>query len=131
MYGRGKGQGVFEGRRLHQALWGDPDLVLELERVSTPLPLAWRFRFGWLYGVADQVVFEKGVPVEVIEVKSYSGFKAYELIQASLYGLLVELNFHVRPTVRLAGKTVPVEVSNWESIALESITRATRRLKRI
>ena len=55
---------------------------------ASPLPLAWRFRFGWLYGVTDQVVFEEGLLKAVIEYKSYYNVNKMEITQASLYGLL-------------------------------------------
>ncbi|QOJ79378.1 hypothetical protein IG193_02640 [Infirmifilum lucidum] len=118
--GRGKGMGTEAGRELHSKLWGDPELIARERLVSTPLPLAWRFRFGWLYGVADQVLFREGVPVRVAEVKSYTSYRGYERAQASLYGLLVELNWGVRPRVELRGARI-VEVKGWEEIALESL----------
>ncbi len=121
IWSRGKGVGTEAGRKLHARLWGDPELIVQERLVSTPLPLAWRFRFGWLYGVADQVLFLEGVPVRVAEVKSYRSYRGYERVQASLYGLLVELNWGVRPRVELRGLEGAVEVKNWEEIALESL----------
>jgi len=120
--GRGKGRGAELGREIHSALWGlDPELILNLEVVSTPFPLAWRFRFGWLMGIADLVTFRNALPTEVVEVKSYDAIKSYEVAQASLYGLLVMLNFAVRPRVCVKTPRGMVEVADWESLALQAL----------
>ena len=120
--GRGRGRGVEEGRRVHKLIWGlDPYDVLNAEELATPLPLAWRFRFGWVLGVADLVAFKRGVPVSVVEVKSYPLVKRSERVQASLYGLLVMLNFCVKPRVLVVADGVEEEVRDWELLALEAL----------
>ncbi|ABL78422.1 hypothetical protein [Thermofilum pendens] len=120
----GRGLGREHGLEYHSRLWGDLDWVLELEEAWTPLPLAWRFRFGWLVGVADLVRFVKARPVAVYEVKSYDTVKRAERVQAALYGLLVELNFATKPSVRLKTPSGEVEVKDWEALALDAL-RAT------
>ncbi|MEZ0345819.1 MAG: hypothetical protein ABWK01_04650 [Infirmifilum sp.] len=120
-YRRGRGRGAAEGRYLHERFWGDLSLVLSEKIASTPLPLAWRFRFGWLYGVADQVLFVEGLPREVVELKSYGGFRRFEVVQAALYGLLVEMNWGVRPRVKLSGCGRVVEIENWMEEALQAL----------
>jgi len=119
---RARGRGAERGRRFHlsRVLSLDPYAAAYEERWACPLPLAWRFRWGWLYGVADQVVFERGVPVAVIEVKSYPGARKAERVQASLYGLLVMLVFAVRPRVYLYHSRLE-EVPEWEAVALEAL----------
>ncbi|AKG39063.1 hypothetical protein MA03_07185 [Infirmifilum uzonense] len=125
---RGQGRGVSEGRRVHSKIWGlDPFEVLNHSRISLPLPVAWRFRFGWLLGVVDQVLFVDGLPVEVAELKSYDGFKSYEKVQASLYGLLVMLNFQYRPRVSIIGMNEKLEINNWEEIAIEALVSFCRK----
>jgi len=126
-WGRGRGRGAAHGRRVHERLWGDLSLISQSEAVATPLPLAWRFRFGWVYGVADQVLFERGVPVRVAEVKSYDSYGLSEPVQASLYGLLLELNFGVRPIVELVGRRA-TEICGWEELALEALSLFARKL---
>jgi hypothetical protein len=119
---RGRGRGAELGREAHREIWGlDPECILNLETVSTPFPLAWRFRFGWLLGVADLVTFKNAVPTGVVEVKSYNAIKKYEATQASLYGLLVMLNFAVRPRVYVKTPGNMVEVEDWESLALQAL----------
>jgi hypothetical protein len=119
---RGRGFGADIGREVHKALWGlDPEVILSTEEVSLPFPLAWRFRFGWLMGVADLVTFKNAVPTGVVEVKSYNAIKKYEATQASLYGLLVMLNFAVRPRVYVKIPGNIVEVEDWESLALQAL----------
>ncbi|MCC6051419.1 MAG: hypothetical protein LM580_11970 [Thermofilum sp.] len=122
---RGRGSGAEVGREVHREIWGlDPEAILSIEEVSLPLPLAWRFRFGWLLGVADLVTFRNALPVEVMEVKSYEAIKSYEAAQASLYGLLVALNFATRPRVYVVTPRGKVEVSDWESLALQALRSA-------
>jgi hypothetical protein len=119
---RGRGRGAELGREVHREIWGlDPEAVLNVEEVSLPFPLAWRFRFGWLLGVADLVTFRSALPVEVVEVKSYDAVKSYEAAQASLYGLLVMLNFAVKPKVYVKTPRDMVEVADWESLALQAL----------
>jgi hypothetical protein len=119
---RGRGRGAELGREVHREIWGlDPECILNLETVSTPFPLAWRFRFGWLLGVADLVTFRNAVPVEVIEVKSYDAVRGYEAAQASLYGLLVMLNFAVKPKVCVKTMQGKKEIDNWEDLALQAL----------
>jgi len=126
---RGRGSGAEGGREVHSALWGlDPELILNLEVVSTPFPLAWRFRFGWLMGIADLVTFRNALPTEVVEVKSYDAIKSYEVAQASLYGLLVLLNFHTRPRVYVKTLRDKLEVKEWECVALDALI-SLRRLE--
>ncbi len=81
------------GRRLHSRIWGEPWVVLDLDEVCVPFPLAWRFEFGWLLGVADQVCFRKARPYAIVEYKSYEGVSRADIVQVLLYGLLVKLNF--------------------------------------
>jgi hypothetical protein len=123
---RGRGFGADIGREVHKALWGlDPEVILSTEEVSLPFPLAWRFRFGWLMGVADLVTFRYALPTEVVEVKSYDAIKSYEATQASLYGLLVMLNFAVKPRVCVKTPRGMVEVADWESLALQALRGVT------
>jgi hypothetical protein len=123
--GRGRGSGAEAGRELHRELWGlDPHDIAFTERWAGPLPLAWRFRFGWVYGVCDLVVFERGRLVSVVEVKSYGRVKRAERAQASLYGLLAQLNFLARPRVYVQTPRGPEEVQGWEELALETLERA-------
>lgn len=128
-WGRGRGYGREAGVELHGRYWGDPGFVLESEVAAVPLPLAWRFRFGWVYGVADQVLFRRGWPVEVAELKSYDRVGLYERVQASLYGLLVELNWGVRPAVRVVGRSASFVVEGWEELAVEALERLVSRNK--
>jgi len=127
----GKGRGVQAGRELHAKLLNlDPYGLFEQESWASPLPLAWRFRWGWLYGVPDELVFRRdgsGYRVSVIEYKSYSPM-ARERAQASLYGLLTMLNLAARPEVYVADSESLVPVSNWELIAYEALGRFEKRL---
>jgi len=93
---------------------------------ASPLPLAWRFRFGWLYGVVDQVVFEGGSLKAVIEYKSYYNVNKMEITQASLYGLLASLVFATRPKVYVKALKKILEVKDWEIWALKSLRRLRR-----
>jgi hypothetical protein len=126
---RGGGSSAFLGRQVHSELWSlDPDQILVVDAVSLPFPLAWRFRFGWLLGVADLVTFRDALPVEVIEVKSYDSVGSAEVRQASLYGLLVLLNFHTRPRVYVKTLRDKLEVKEWESVAIDTLIRFAARL---
>lgn len=118
---KGRGRGAGEGARVHAQIFGDPDWLLEHEAAETPLPLAWRFRFGWLYGVADRVVFARGRLVAVVEVKSYTDLNASERVQVSLYALLASLNLLSRPKAYLQTPDRLVEVREWESLALAAL----------
>jgi len=123
-FSRGRGAGAERGRRYHgRILQLDPYPAAYEEVWACPLPLAWRFRFGWLYGVADQVVFEKGVPVRVVEWKSYKGAGRAEEVQASLYGLLVMLCFACKPKVYLYESDVLKPLPSWEVTALVAISK--------
>jgi hypothetical protein len=123
--GRGRGSGAEAGRELHRQLWGlDPYEAAFAERWAGPMPLAWRFRFGWLLGVCDLAVFERGRLVSVVEVKSYGEVGRRERAQASLYGLLAQLNFLARPRVYVQTPRGPEEVQGWEELALEALERA-------
>lgn len=123
-FSRGKGEGAETGKRFHsKILCLDPYAAAYEEVWACPLPLAWRFRFGWLYGVADQVVFEHGVPVAVIEYKSYHDTRMAEKVQAALYGLLVSLVFTVKPRVLLAGPWGHCELAEWLELSLEALCR--------
>lgn len=127
---RGRGFGADIGREVHKALWGlDPEVILGTEEVSLPFPLAWRFRFGWLLGVADLVTFKNAVPTEVVEVKSYDAVKTYEATQASLYGLLIMLNFAVKPKVCVKTPKGMVVVADWENLALQALSVGRKQLK--
>uniref|UniRef100_A0A7J3X885 PD-(D/E)XK endonuclease-like domain-containing protein n=1 Tax=Thermofilum pendens TaxID=2269 RepID=A0A7J3X885_THEPE len=125
-FARGRGRGLAAGIEAHRRLYGDVGWITEHERVAIPFPLAWRFRFGWLLGVADLVVFERGTPRAVVEVKSYGTVGAGERVQASLYGLLAMLNFLARPRVYLQAAGRLEEVQGWEELALEALRRASR-----
>ena len=120
--GRGGGSGAEAGRRLHRAVWGlDPFDVASAERWAGPLPLAWRFRFGWVYGVCDLAVFERGRLLKVVEVKSYGSVRARERAQAALYGLLAALNFLAKPEVAVWSPSGEVAVSDWELLAMDAL----------
>ena len=125
--GRGGGSGAEAGRRLHRAVWGlDPFEIACTERWAGPLPLAWRFRFGWVYGVCDLAVFERGRLVRVVEVKSYGAVKLAERAQAALYGLLAMLNFLAKPEVAVWSPSGEVAVSDWEILAMDALSRRRR-----
>jgi len=122
--GRGKGSGIEAGRELHRQLWGlDPHEIAFAERWAGPLPLAWRFRFGWVYGVCDLAVFERGRLRRVVEVKSYGGVKRAERVQAALYGLLAALNFLAKPEVLVETPEGAERVEDWELLALEALSQ--------
>ncbi|PLJ77533.1 hypothetical protein [Infirmifilum sp. SLHALR2] len=127
----GRGRGAEAGRDLHARLLNlDPYALFEQESWASPLPLAWRFRWGWLYGVPDELVFERdggGYRVSVIEYKSYSPM-AREKAQASLYGLLTMLNLAVKPRVYVADSESLMPVPSWEPIAYEVLQRFEKRL---
>jgi len=126
-FSRGKGKGAERGRKYHsRILQLDPYSAAYEEVWACPLPLAWRFRFGWLYGVADQVVFERGIPVRVIEYKSYRDARRSEEVQASLYGFLTMLCFATRPDVYLYEDGFLRPVQGWEAKALLSLSRLRR-----
>ena len=121
---RGRGRGVEAGRRVHGRLWAlDPYDVLEYEEACTPFPLAWRFRFGWLLGVPDRLCFRRGMPHAVVEYKSYHAARKAELIQASLYGLLAQLNFAAPIQVYLHTTNHLNRIENWETLALQALSR--------
>lgn len=121
-YSMGRGLGAEEGLRVHSELFGDPDWILEREMVEVPFPLAWRFRFGWLYGVADLLRFSRGRPVAVIEVKSYESVRRGERVQASLYALLAMLNFHSRSQAYVLAAGRLIEIEEWEELAITSLS---------
>jgi hypothetical protein len=122
--GRGGGSGIEAGRELHRQLWGlDPHEIAFAERWAGPLPLAWRFRFGWVYGVCDLAVFERGRLRRVVEVKSYGGVKRAERVQAALYGLLAALSFLARPEVLVETPEGAERVEDWELLALDALSR--------
>jgi hypothetical protein len=122
--GRGRGSGAEAGRELHGQLWGlDPYEIAFAERWAGPLPLAWRFRFGWVYGVCDLAVFERGRLLHVVEVKSYGEVKRAERVQAALYGLLAMLNFLAKPEVLVETPEGAERVEAWEELALEALSR--------
>jgi hypothetical protein len=122
--GRGRGSSAEAGRELHGQLWGlDPYEIAFAERWAGPLPLAWRFRFGWVYGVCDLAVFERGRLLRVVEVKSYGEVKRAERVQAALYGLLAMLNFLAKPEVLVETPEGAERVEAWEELALEALSR--------
>jgi hypothetical protein len=128
---RGKGNTAFIGRQVHSKLWStDPDQIVNLEAVSLPFPLAWQFRFGWVMGIPDLVTFRDAQPVEVIEVKSYDNIGNAETRQASLYGLLVQLNFHTRPRVFVKTLRDKFEIKEWEDIAIDTLLSFAAKLDR-
>lgn len=116
------------GRRLHSRIWGDPWAVLDLEEACVPFPLAWRFEFGWLLGVADQVCFRGGRPYAVVEYKSYRGVSRADAVQVLLYGLLTEMNFPGR--VELLLKTSAELIRIADSFLVFEGLRVARRLCR-
>ena len=123
-FSQGRGKGAERGRKYHRKILQlDPYPAAYEEVWACPLPLAWRFRFGWLYGVADQVVFVEGVPVKVVEYKSYRDARRSEKVQASLYGLLIMLCFATRPDVYLYEYDRLKPLSNWEATALVAISK--------
>jgi len=135
-FSQGRGKGAERGRKYHRKILQlDPYPAAYEEVWACPLPLAWRFRFGWLYGVADQVAFVHGIPVRVIEYKSYVGIKRSEEVQASLYGLLTMLCFSVRPQVYLYGDGRLRPLPDWEITALVALSKVKeggeRRIKRV
>lgn len=126
---RHAGKSSFEaGRRLHSRFWGDPWAVLDLEEVCLPFPLAWRFEFGWLLGVADQVCFRRARPFSVIEYKSYPGFSKADIVQVSLYALLVELNFAAKPQVIIMTKTSITRIK--PAYVLDALAKARHIVKK-
>ena len=125
-FGFGRGEGLEKGLRAHRCLFGDPEWIFEEEVVEVPFPLAWRFRFGWLYGVADKVLFVRGVPTAVIEVKSYREIKRGERVQASLYALLALVNLGAKPRAFVETPGGLVEVVEWEELALSALERVAR-----
>ena len=126
-FSRGKGRGAERGRKYHsKILQLDPYPAAYEDVWACPLPLAWRFRFGWLYGVADQVVFINGLPVRVVEYKSYRGVRRSEKVQASLYGLLVMLCFATRPQVYLYEDGTLESLPDWEVRALIALSKLKR-----
>ncbi len=120
-YSKSRGGGTEAGRALHRGLWGDPFDTLKYPIFYTPLPVAWYFRDTWLIGIVDLVGFREGLPREVIEYKSTSP-SISGIIQASLYGILVKLNFLVNPYVYVKYKRRTIEIKNWEIIALEALS---------
>gem|GEM_PF-1417041 len=130
-FGKSRGNGVEAGRRLHSRIWGfDPYDVLGYDEICTPFPLAWRFRFGWLLGVPDQLCFRRGKPYAVVEYKSYMARGLGEKIQASLYGLLAELNFtaEIEVYIRDPGGLSPIQ--GWRALALEGLRAAASLARR-
>jgi hypothetical protein len=122
--GRGGGSSAEAGRELHREAWGlDPFDVVNVDRWAGPLPLAWCFRFGWVYGVCDLAVFDLGRLKRVVEVKSYGRVRERERAQAALYGLLAALNFLSKPEVVVWSPSGEVAVVDWEALALNSLTR--------
>lgn len=126
-FSKGRGKGAGYGRRYHSKIWSLDPYAAAYEPVwACPLPLAWRFRWGWLYGVADQVVFENGVPIAVIEYKSYPETGKAEEVQVALYGLLVELVFCVGPRAYLITPNGTKEVKEWKELAISSLSPLRR-----
>jgi hypothetical protein len=125
--GRGRGSSAKAGRELHREAWGlDPFDVVNVDRWAGPLPLAWRFRFGWVYGVCDLAVFDLGRLKRVVEVKSYGIAREREKAQAALYGLLAALNFLSKPEVAVWSPSGEVAVVDWEVLAFNSLGRSRR-----
>jgi hypothetical protein len=127
---RGKGKGYEEGLRVHSSIFGDVDWILEYRDVCIPFPLAWLFRFGWVHGVTDTICFRSLVPYKIVEVKSYDKVKLSETTQASVYGLLVFLNFGVKPVVYVETPHRLVLVSDWEEKALDALLYAPKIIRR-
>lgn len=121
---RGRGSGAVAGRELHRRMWGlEPFDIVNTDSWAGPLPLAWRFRFGWVYGVCDLAVFELGRLVRVLEVKSYGAVGEGDRAQAALYGLLASLNFLVKPEVAVWSPSGETAVNDWEVLALNTLAR--------
>lgn len=93
---RSHGSGAAVGMRAH-SVWGDPFEACSRSEYWTPLPLAREVEEVWVYGVADLVRFQQGIPVEVVELKSYDEPDEYSLAQARLYAWLVAGCFGVAP----------------------------------
>ena len=128
-FSRGRGSSAERGRQFHNRIWSfDPYDILNYEKIALPFPLAWRFRWGWLYGIADQLVFEYGLPKAVIEYKSYKLWRKSERVQASLYGLLVMLVFAVKPGVYLSNGQKILLIKDWRMLALKSLRNLGKEL---
>ena len=128
-FSKGHGRSSSElGRRLHERLWGDPWAILDIEEICVPFPVSWRFRFGWLLGVADLVCFRQAKPFMVVEYKSYSGVSKADLVQVSLYALLLQLNFCIKPLAMVkAGGEVEVD---WEKYVYDALAKAGHIMKK-
>ncbi|MEM4853172.1 MAG: hypothetical protein QXQ60_06375 [Thermofilum sp.] len=121
--GRSIGSSAARGRRFHRSFASMP--VEPAERWEGALPLAWRFRFGWVYGIADSVVVD-GDEVAVIELKSGEVTRGARE-QVSIYALLAMLNLARRPRAYVRTPSGLVEVGEWELPALEALERFARR----
>ncbi|MEM4666966.1 MAG: hypothetical protein QW498_06700 [Thermofilum sp.] len=117
------GSSAARGRRFHRSFASMP--VEPAERWEGSLPLAWRFRFGWVYGIADSVVVD-GDEVAVIELKSGEVTRGARE-QVSIYALLAMLNLARRPRAYVRTPSGLVEVREWELPALEALERFARR----
>ncbi|MEM1930209.1 MAG: hypothetical protein QXQ60_08165 [Thermofilum sp.] len=113
------GSNVVRGRRFHRSFASMP--LEPAERWEGSLPLAWRFRFGWVYGVADSVVID-GDSVTVIELKSGEATRGAKE-QAALYALLAMLNFARRPRAYVRTPARFEEVREWDLLAIEALER--------
>ncbi|MEM3943749.1 MAG: hypothetical protein QXJ59_06665 [Thermofilaceae archaeon] len=113
------GSNVVRGRRFHRSFASMP--LEPAGRWEGSLPLAWRFRFGWVYGVADSVVID-GDSVNVIELKSGEATRGAKE-QAALYALLAMLNFGIKPRALIRTPARLEEVREWELLAIEALER--------
>lgn len=80
--------------------------------------------------MADTICFRSLVPYKIVEVKSYDEVKLSEATQASVYGLLVFLNFGVKPVVYVETPHRLVLVSDWEEKALDALLYASKIIRR-
>ena len=92
---RSHGVGADRGRKVHN-FWGDPFEIARNSEYLCPFPLACKINDCWIYGYADLIRFCNCKPVEVIEVKSYSGYCRYDEIQVIIYAFLAYKLFRLK-----------------------------------
>lgn len=88
------------GLKAHN-IWGDPYAVCGSREVWTPLPLAYKLGGTWIYGVADLVRFVDCKPVEVAELKYFTGPDRYSETQVKVYAWLASKCFECEPRAYL------------------------------
>ena len=94
---RPRGVSAERGREAHSTLWGDPFEICNYREYSSPFPLAARVGEWWIYGCADLIRFEGGIPRDVCEFKSYEEPSRYDEVQVSLYAYLAYRVFECDP----------------------------------